>query len=131
MTSIDDELHLGLHKAPTLRNVDKRRGEGFKKAYMHNGWFKSLESVVHFYNTRDIKPPCEPGATEKDALAQNCWPAPEVVENLFEGALIGDLKLTKEEEEAIVAYMKTFTDISTAKAPKPFNLKKFEKGELR
>jgi cytochrome c peroxidase len=126
-----DDAHLGLHKAPTLRNVDKRRGNGFKKAYMHNGWFKSLESIVHFYNTRDIKPACDPGTTEKDALAQNCWPEPEIVENLFGGPFIGDLGLTAEEEAAIVAYMKTFTDIPTAKAPVPFNLKKFENGQLK
>lgn len=133
-----DPGDLGLHKTPTLRNVDKRRGKGFKKAYMHNGWFKSLESVVHFYNTRDIKPPCEdPGATEKDALAQNCWPAPQIPENVFSAGvgggfdIIGNLGLTAEEEAAIVDYMKTFTDNSTAKAPAPFDLKKFEKGQLR
>lgn len=133
-----DDGDLGLHKTPTLRNVDKRRGKGFTKAYMHNGWFKSLESVVHFYNTRDIKPPCEdPGATEKDALAQNCWPAPEILENVFSAGvgggfdIIGNLGLTAAEEAAIVAYMKTFTDIPTAKAPAPFNLKKFESGRLK
>ncbi len=70
-----NDTHLGVQKVPTLRNVDKRRGSGFKKAYMHNGFFKSLESLVHFYNTRDTKARCAPGATEKEALAQNCWPA--------------------------------------------------------
>ena len=41
----------GFFKTPTLRNVDKRKGAGFIKAYTHNGWFKSVESIVHFYNT--------------------------------------------------------------------------------
>ena len=36
----------GFFKVPTLRNVDKRKGVGFKKAYAHNGWFKSMESIV-------------------------------------------------------------------------------------
>ena len=27
-------------------------GKGLPKAYMHNGVFKSLKQVVHFYNTR-------------------------------------------------------------------------------
>src|SRR5690606_36998507 len=45
---------LGMHKTPTLRNVDKRPYKGFVKAYTHNGWFKSLESLVHFYNTSDV-----------------------------------------------------------------------------
>lgn len=44
----------GLFKAPSLRNVDKRPAAGFVKSYMHNGVFKSLEEVVHFYNKRNI-----------------------------------------------------------------------------
>lgn len=44
----------GTFKAPTLRNVDKRPYPGFVKAYMHNGVFKDLYSVVHFYNTRNL-----------------------------------------------------------------------------
>src|SRR3990172_466681 len=43
----------GKQKVPTLRNVDKRFGN-LAKAYMHNGVFKSLKEVVHFYNTRDV-----------------------------------------------------------------------------
>jgi cytochrome c peroxidase len=120
------EQHRGRHKIPTLRNVDKRRGKGFKKAYTHNGYFKSLESLIHFYNTRDVKDRCEdPGTTEKDALAQNCWPAPGVNVNVTGGGIIGSLGLEPDEEAAIVAYLKTLTDIPTPKAPKPFNLKKF------
>jgi cytochrome c peroxidase len=41
-----------------LRNVDKRAQPDFVKAYMHNGYFKSLKEVVHFYNTRDALPRC-------------------------------------------------------------------------
>jgi cytochrome c peroxidase len=83
----------GKHKVPTLRNVDKRPGKGFPKAYMHNGVFKSLEEVVHFYNTRDVED----------------WPPPEVDENVNTDEL-GDLGLTSEEEAAIVAFMKTLSD---------------------
>lgn len=46
--------NVGKHRTPTLRNVDKRPSPGFVKAYMHNGYFKSLEDVVRFYNTRDV-----------------------------------------------------------------------------
>jgi hypothetical protein len=42
---------VGHYKTPTLRNVDKRKNKKFIKAYMHNGYFKNLEDVVHFYNT--------------------------------------------------------------------------------
>src|SRR5262249_1114641 len=45
----------------TLRNVDMRPRPEFVKAYMHNGYFKSLKEVVHFYNTRDVLSKCEAG----------------------------------------------------------------------
>jgi len=100
----------GKHKVPTLRNVDKGFGDGFPKAYTHNGYFKSLKSIVHFYNTRDVKPPCpDPFTTEKDALAENCWPAPEVADNVNTDEL-GNLGLTPEEEDAIVAFLATLSD---------------------
>src|ERR1700720_282655 len=44
----------GLFKTPTMRGVDKRPSPDFLKAYMHNGVFKSLKDVVHFYNQRNI-----------------------------------------------------------------------------
>lgn len=52
------EVHvpeLGKQKVPTLRNVDLGPNGDFVKAYAHNGFFKSLEEIVHFYNTRDIE----------------------------------------------------------------------------
>lgn len=85
----------GKHKVPTLRNVDLRPSDDFVKVYMHNGVFKSLKEVVHFYNTRDKK--------EAD------WPAPEIKENINRDEL-GDLKLSPQEEDAIVAFMKTLSD---------------------
>lgn len=84
---------LGKHKVPTLRNVAKAPLPGFVKAYTHNGFFKSLEAVVHFYNTRDVNP----------------WPAPEIVENMNTSEL-GSLGLTPAEEAAIVAFMRTLSD---------------------
>ena len=69
----------GKQKVPTLRNVDLRPYAGFVKAYGHNGYFKSLEEIVHFYNTRDV-------AT---------WPAPEVAENVNTDEL-GDLGLSRQ-----------------------------------
>jgi cytochrome c peroxidase len=65
---------------------------------------------VHFYNTRDVKPTCaNPLTTMGDALAQDCWPAPEVAENVNTDEL-GDLGLTANEEAAIVAFLKTLSD---------------------
>jgi cytochrome c peroxidase len=103
------EDNLGKQKVPTLRNVDMRPQKDFKKAYTHNGYFKSLKSVVHFYNTRDIKPTCPTNLTETEALANDCWPAAEVTANVNVDEL-GDLQLTETEEDAIVAFMQTLTD---------------------
>ncbi len=100
----------GKQKVPTLRNVDKRPGDNFVKAYSHNGYFKSLKGIVHFYNTRDVKPVCpDIFTTEASALAQNCWPAPEVAANV-NTAELGNLKLSDAEENALVAFMKTLSD---------------------
>jgi len=101
---------MGKVKVPTLRNVDRRPSPSFVKAFMHNGYFKSLKSVVHFYNTRDVKPRCnDPMTREEDALRLGCWPEPEVADNLNTDEM-GDLQLTEEEEKAIVAFMKTLSD---------------------
>ena len=101
--------NMGKHKVPTLRNIDKRPSSTFTKAYMHNGYFKTLKGLVHFYNTRDTKPACPGIYTEKRAIAENCWPGPEIKENVNIEEL-GDLKLSDKEEEAIVIFMKTLTD---------------------
>jgi cytochrome c peroxidase len=85
----------GKHKVPTLRNVNKRPNKKFLKAYGHNGYFKSLEEVVHFYNTRDV-----PGAG---------WPLPEVAVNVNTTDL-GNLGLNHGQELAIVSFLKTLSD---------------------
>jgi cytochrome c peroxidase len=103
------EDNMGMHKVPTLRNVDLRPSDDFVKAFGHNGYFKSLWSIVHFYNTRDVLPACPGNYTEAQALAENCWPAPEVTENVNRAEL-GNLGLTRTEEEAIVAFLKTLSD---------------------
>jgi len=94
----NDYIHLaqenkGKQKVPTLRNVGKKPGKGMTKAYMHNGVFKSLKEVVHFYNTRDVE----------------SWPPPEVSENINQDEL-GDLGLTDAEEDAIVAFLNSLSD---------------------
>jgi len=102
----------GKQKVPTLRNVDKwDPALGPKvKAYSHNGYFKTLKQIVHFYNTRDAKPTCLDIFTRvEDALAQDCWPAPEVPVNVNTKEL-GNLNLTDDQEDAIVAFMRTLSD---------------------
>jgi cytochrome c peroxidase len=100
----------GKMRVPTLRNVDLRPHPSDVKAYMHNGVFKSLEEVVRFYNTRDVLPLCPSnGMAHRDQWGVTCWPAPEVGENV-NTTEIGNLKLTPEEEAAVVAYLRTLSD---------------------
>jgi cytochrome c peroxidase len=104
----------GNMQVSTIRNVDMRPSPSFVKAFMHNGYLKSLKEVVHFYNTRDFyKAPsggCPPG-TEK----LTCWPAPEVSANL--DMTVGNLHLTDIEENQIVSFMQTLTDGFTRSYP--------------
>jgi cytochrome c peroxidase len=89
---LEDASLNGLMKVPTLRNV------GLTAPYMHNGVFATLEEVVLFYSTRDVgKPDGTP------------WAEPEVAENVNDEEL-GDLGLTDQEVEDIVAFMRTLTD---------------------
>jgi cytochrome c peroxidase len=85
----------GKFKVPTLRNVDKRPTPNFVKAYGHNGYFKSLQDVVHFYNTRDVANAGSPASEYPDTV------------NKTE---IGNLGLTPTEEAAVVAFLGTLSD---------------------
>jgi cytochrome c peroxidase len=98
---------MGKVKVPTLRNVDMRPSPGFVKSFGHNGYFKSLKEIVHFYNTRDVFPKCEGETNPKPG--ENCWPAPEVSSNVNMEEL-GNLGLSEDEENAIVAFLKTLND---------------------
>ncbi len=88
----------GKFRVPTLRNV------ALTAPYMHNGTFQTLDQVVNFYNTRDVLPVCP-----TDAIQPNCWPLPEVPENV-DTLLMGNLGLTQGEVNDIVAFLQTLTD---------------------
>ena len=96
----------GRIQVPTLRNVDKRPNPDFVKAYGHNGYFTSLKAIVHFYNTRDVLPRCQP---HDPGEGTTCWPAPETTDNM-NTTKMGQLGLTDAEEDAIVSFMQTLTD---------------------
>jgi cytochrome c peroxidase len=94
-------------------------GPYFQKEFFHNGYIKSLKQLVHFYNTRDVKAfafdvtsgHCPDGTIEK----VNCWPRPEVRNNL--DMTTGNLGLTDKEENQIVAFLQTLTDGFTTPYP--------------
>jgi hypothetical protein len=80
----------------------------FVKAYMHNGYFKSLKAVVHFYNTRDKLNRGVHWPAGKPGEGILYWPPPEVNVNVDQ--TIGNLGLSAREEEQIVLFMQTLTD---------------------
>jgi cytochrome c peroxidase len=104
---------MGKVKVPTLRNVDKSPAAEFVKAFGHNGYFKSLKQIVHFYNTRDVLPTCSAGDPGEGIT---CWPPAEFSGNVNREEL-GNLKLSDEEENAIVEFLKTLSDGHTPRRP--------------
>jgi cytochrome c peroxidase len=133
----------GLFKAPSLRNADKRPYANFVRAYMHNGVFKSLEDVVHFYNKRNIAVDAKGNEVAFDL--RNGPPAgttrliapPEVLDNVQNVAgltpddaaaqgvagdtptngQVGNLGLSDSEEEDLVNFLKILTDGFTSPHP--------------
>ncbi len=115
----------GQFQVATVRNVamappgctTEAPGPFFQKEFFHNGYIKSLKQLVHFYNTRDLlsfpvtSGHCPPGTTEK----VDCWPMPEVTNNL--DMTTGNLALTDMQENQIVAFLQTLTDGFTTPYP--------------
>jgi cytochrome c peroxidase len=93
---VNDVELKGAFRVSTLRNI------AVTAPYMHNGIFKDLKTVVHFYNTRDVD----------GALNPETWDPwrPAEVDATKNTEELGDLKLTDAEEDALVAFMKTLTD---------------------
>ena len=86
---VGDEEENGKFKVMSLRNIHQTA------PYGHNGFFKKLEDITHFYNTRDV--------------AVEAWPASEVPTTVNTEDL-GNLGLSDEDEQALVKFMKTLTD---------------------
>ena len=102
---------------PQCPTTEAGHGPYFQKEFFHNGYIKSLKQLVHFYNTRDVYPfnvtsgNCPAGKIEK----VNCWPRPEVKNNL--DMTIGMLGLSDTEENQLVAFLQTLTDGFTTPYP--------------
>lgn len=101
---LNDPREYGRFKTEHLRNIE------LTPPYMHNGVLTDLLQVVHFYNTRDVLPACDPALGNLDpGFGTSCWPEPEFPQNM-DSSFVGDLGLTAEEEQAVVDFMLTFTD---------------------
>lgn len=91
---VGDSDENGKFKVMTVRNI------GLSAPYSHNGLFKSLKEIVHFYNTRDV-----PGAMSGGMD----WPAPEYPATVNHDEL-GNLGLRDRDEDNLVAFMLTLSD---------------------
>lgn len=96
--AVNDPSLKGAFRVSGLRNIS------VTPPYMHNGVFRDLETVVHFYNSRDVQ-----GALNPETGAP--WRAAEIdaTKNVEE---LGKLGLSEDEVNAIVAFLKTLTDES-------------------
>jgi len=128
----------GLFQTPSNRNVDKRPSPSFVKAYMHNGVFKSLQEVVHFYNKRNIAVNASGQEVAFD-LRQGppagftpLFPPPEVLDNVQNVAgvtpaqateatesngQVGNLQLTAQQEQDFVNFLSTLSNGFTKPNP--------------
>ena len=80
----NDDFYKGMFKTPTVRNAE------LTAPYMHNGVYQTLEEVVNFYNLGG-------GAGLGFDLPNQTLP-------------FDNLELSKDEEQALVTFMKTLTD---------------------
>lgn len=95
---IDELIHRGKFKVPTLRNV------AITAPYMHNGVFGDLRTVILFYDkfnnfNRTLNP--------ETGLA---WNNPEIGETVSIELLEQGGALSDDEVDSIVAFLKTLTD---------------------
>jgi len=92
-TVLDDGTVLFMSEAGKFR-ISSLRNVYRNAPYTHNGYFATLNEIVHFFNTRDV-----PEAS---------WQVPEVAENVT--TVLGDLGLTQQQEEDLVAFLRTLND---------------------
>ncbi len=94
---------IGKHKVMSLRNI------ALTPPYGHNGVFRTLDQIVHFYNTRDTLN----GTPVKDITDNNsgvtAWPAPEIPQTVNKTEL-GHQSLSLTDEADLVAFLRTLTD---------------------
>jgi cytochrome c peroxidase len=121
-----------------VRDADKRPNPAFVKAYMHNGVFKSLQEVVHFYNKRNIAVNSSGQELAFDlrksppAGYTSLFPPPEVLDNVQNVAgvtpsqataatesngQVGNLQLTAQQEQDLVNFLTTLSDGYTKPNP--------------
>jgi cytochrome c peroxidase len=121
-----------------MRGTDKRPSPDFVKAYMHNGIFKSLKDVVHFYNKRNIAVNANGKEIAFDLREgppsgyTPLFPPPEVLDNAQNvtgvspsqatsatesNGQVGNLQLSAQQEDDLVNFLKILSDGYTKPNP--------------
>jgi cytochrome c peroxidase len=102
--------YCGMFLTPTLRNTATRR------AFFHNGAFRSLEQVLDFYNFRDTNPEkVFPRAADGTVRKYDDLPAKyhanvDVSDPPFDRHAGDAPAMTTQDEADIIAFLKTLTD---------------------
>lgn len=102
--------YCGMFLTPTLRNTATRR------AFFHNGVFRSLEQVMDFYNFRDTNPEkvfprdADGKVRKYDDLPEKYHANVDVADPPFERHLGDTPAMTAQDEADIIAFLKTLTD---------------------
>jgi cytochrome c peroxidase len=100
----------GMFLTPTLRNVATRH------VFFHNGVFRSLQEVQHFYNYRDTEPgrvyPRYRGGTVArfNDIPERYLDNVDVVDPPFDRHLGDQPAMSSEEEGDILAFLRTLSD---------------------
>ena len=106
----DQTQYCGMFLTPTLRNVATR------KVFFHNGVFQTLQQVQDFYAFRDVQPErvYRRGPDGKVAKYDDIPPRyhdnVDMVDPPFDRQLGDQPAMTEQDEQDIIAFLKTLTD---------------------
>ncbi len=106
----DQTQYCGMFQTPTLRNAATRR------AFFHNGVFRSLQQVLDFYNFRDtnpekVYPRAVDGTVQKyDDLPAKYQANVDVTDPPFDRKPGETPAMTEQDEADIIAFLNTLTD---------------------
>lgn len=98
--NVSDKHARGKFKTPTLRNV------AVTAPYMHNGVFKSLRTVVLFYNHFNSKA----ASRQINPETGKPWQQAEIPDTIAHDLLTDAPAMNDKRIDALVAFMKTLTD---------------------
>lgn len=98
--AVDDAIHDGKFRTPTLRNV------AVTGPYMHNGIFNDLRTVILFYNKYNSKAAARQINPETNAP----WADPQVPDTIAVKELNIGPALEDQRIDALVAFLETLTD---------------------